>query len=118
MIVGAGGLKDERGSIGGDEGIGSGRRCDGNAFFILVSLYMLGQVVAAHEPLGALHAHELLLSWETQEEQQLEKNSITHYKKHLTPVEYGLLHIPRPTTRWRYSHNGIYAYISRFKLVR
>lgn len=62
----AGGLKDERGSVGGDDGVGGGRRCDRNAFFILMSLYMLGQVVAAHEPLGALHAHKLLLSWETQ----------------------------------------------------
>lgn len=60
--MGAGGLKDKRGSIGGDDGVGGGRRCDWNAFFILVSLYMLGQVVAPHEPLGALHAHELLLS--------------------------------------------------------
>lgn len=62
MVVGAGGLKDKRGSIGGDDGVGGGRRCDRNAFFILVSLYMLGQVVAPHEPLGALHTHKLLLS--------------------------------------------------------
>lgn len=57
-----GGLEDERGAVGGDDGVGGGRRRGGNAFFILVSLYVLGQVVAAHEPLGALRAHELLLS--------------------------------------------------------
>lgn len=59
-----GGLEDERGSVGGDDGVGGGRRRGGNAFFILVSLYVLGQVVAPHEPLGALRAHELLLSCE------------------------------------------------------
>lgn len=61
-----GGLEDERGPVGGDERIGGGRRRGGggHAFFILVSLYVLGQVVAAHEPLGALGAHKLLLSCE------------------------------------------------------
>lgn len=61
-VVGGGGLEDERGAVCSDDGVGSGRRRDGNAFFILVSLYVLGQVVAPHEPLGALRAHELLLS--------------------------------------------------------
>lgn len=62
--MGGGGLQDERGSIGGDDGVGGGRRRGGGnpAFFILVSLYVLGQVVAPHEPLGALCAHKLLLS--------------------------------------------------------
>lgn len=62
--MGCGGLQDERGSVGRDDGVGGGRgRGGGNpAFFILVSLYVLGQVVAPHEPLGALGAHELLLS--------------------------------------------------------
>lgn len=51
-----GGLEDERCSVGGDDGFGGGRRRGGRhpAFFILVSLYVLGQVVAPHEPLGAL----------------------------------------------------------------
>lgn len=61
MVVGGGGLEDERGSISGDDGVSCGRGRDSNAFFILVSLYMLGQVVAPHEPLGALGAHKLLL---------------------------------------------------------
>lgn len=65
-VVGGGGLEDECGSVSGDNGVGGGRRRGGNAaFFILVSLYVLGQVVAPHEPLGALCAHELLLSCET-----------------------------------------------------
>lgn len=64
--MGGGGLEDERGSVGGDDGVGGGRRRGGNAFFILVSLYMLGQVVTPHEPLGALRAHKLLLSCERQ----------------------------------------------------
>lgn len=68
-VMGGGGLEDERGSVGGDEGVGGGRRRGGGdpAFFILVSLYVLGQVVAPHEPLGALCAHKLLLSCEVKE---------------------------------------------------
>lgn len=66
-VVGGGRLEDERGAVGGDDGVGSGRRRGGGdgAFFILVSLYVLGQVVAPHEPLGALGAHELLLPCNT-----------------------------------------------------
>lgn len=65
-----GGLEDERGSVGGDDGVGGGRRRGGSTFFILVSLYVLGQVVAPHEPLGALRAHELLLSCEKKNQTQ------------------------------------------------
>lgn len=65
-----GGLEDERGSVGGDDGVGGGRRRGGSTFFILVSLYVLGQVVAPHEPLGALRAHELLLSCEQKNQTQ------------------------------------------------
>lgn len=63
-VVGSGGLEDERGSVCGDDGVRGGRgRGGGNhALFVLVSLYVLGQVVAPHEPLGALRAHEPLLS--------------------------------------------------------
>lgn len=59
-----GGLEDERGSVRGDDGVAGGWRRGGGdgALFVLMSLYVLGQVVAAHEPLGALRAHKLLLS--------------------------------------------------------
>lgn len=62
-----GGLEDERGSVRRDDGVRGARRCGGvdAAFLILVSLYVLGQVVAPHEPLGALRAHELLLPCES-----------------------------------------------------
>lgn len=61
-VVG-GGLQDERGAVRRDDGVVGGRRRGGGdaGFFILVSLYVLGQVVAPHEPLGALYAHKLLL---------------------------------------------------------
>lgn len=63
-VVGSGGLEDERGPVRSDDGVGGGRRRGRGkpAFFILVSLYVLGQVVASHKPLGALCAHKLLLS--------------------------------------------------------
>lgn len=64
--MGGGGLKDECGAIRCDDSVGSGRRRGGGnpALFILVSLYVLGQVVAPHEPFRALRAHKLLLSCE------------------------------------------------------
>ena len=58
-------LEDERRSVGGDDGVagGWGRGGGHAALFVLVSLYVLCQVIAPHEPLGALGAHKLLLTW-------------------------------------------------------
>ena len=80
-----GGLEDERGSVRGDDGVGGGRRRGGGnpTFFVLVSLYVLGQVVAAHEPLGALRAHELLLSCrdEHRSERAAQERPILRWRK-------------------------------------
>lgn len=67
-----GGLQDERGPVGGDDGLGGGRGGGRRPLLVLVSLYVLGQVVAPHEPLGALRAHKLLLTCEVKRRRQAE----------------------------------------------
>lgn len=62
QVLGVGCLQDQRGAVAGDDGVGRGRRHGRNALLVLVSLYVFGQVVAPHEALGALVAHELLLA--------------------------------------------------------